>query len=90
MMQRNDIESRNPTPVIKAVELARAVDRPHLGEKSFARGIYINTRVLPETLWQQFIPEPIVIVQIKQRAIHVEEHGIDLCPLNHASSSRVR
>ena len=36
---------------------------------------------------QVFQPEVVVEMQIKQRAIHVEQHGVDIRPVDHRGSS---
>ena len=39
---------------------------------------------------QVFLPEVIIEVQVEERAIHVQQHGFDLPPVDHAESQGSR
>ena len=78
--QLGDVERQLAAPEVDAVP----VERPLLGDEARlecrASGLQRQLVTLGVALGQHFQPEIVVEAQIEQRAVHVEQDGVDLVP----------
>jgi hypothetical protein len=88
VFQRGDIELELATPEIGAVPVERSLP---CSEARAQRSVRFGERdrVMPrEPLGNDLQPEIVVEAQIEQRAIHIEQDGIDLGPGSRARRLR--
>ena len=83
LLELRDVEAELARPVVHTVPVERAlgffVARHQLGLRGL-EGERVFLGVAPRHVLQ---PEVVVVVQVEQRAVHVEQHGVDFFPGNH-------
>jgi hypothetical protein len=80
-LEHRDVERERAAPVVDAVPVERAVgpveNRPHQAMRLVDR----DAAARCEPARQYFLPEQLVESEIEQRAVHVEQHGVDRLPV---------
>jgi hypothetical protein len=80
-LQRRDIETELATPVIQAVPLERPPGRrePRLEHRD---GLLVRQAVQGRVARRdELLPEEIVEPEVEQRAVHIQQHGVVMVPL---------
>ena len=86
-LHRQDVERERAAPVVDAVPVERAgrrlEDRPHEAARLLDR----DAAALGEAARQVLLPETLVVAEVEQRAVHVEQHGVDGGPFGKLGAS---
>jgi hypothetical protein len=77
-----DVEAQFAAPVIDAIPLHGAAGRVKSRLEEFQRIRPGQTVLRRVAVRYEFLPEPIVETQIEQRSIHVQQHGVNLGPVD--------
>ena len=78
-----DVEPKLARPVVHAIPVERAFGVFIAAQKLIFGGRERQRVFLGVTPWHMLEPEVVVVVQVKQRAVHIEQHGVDFFPGNH-------
>ena len=87
-VQRYDVELRVARPVVEAIELEPCSVLAHVREEMRACVVVADAVALGVALGQPVVPERVVEVEIEQRAVHVEQHGVDSRPVERCFHGR--
>src|SRR5690606_36558287 len=78
--QRDEIELQLRAPMLEAIPRERARDALLARRELALRGVESEPVPLSVAGRHELAPEEIVEREIEQRAVHVDQHGIDLVP----------
>lgn len=83
LFEDRDVQAKLAAPVVDAIPVKRALGTAKAW-KQLALGCLDGKAVLfGIALRHVYLPEVIVIMQVKQRAVHVQKHRADFAPTNH-------
>src|SRR5262245_5463758 len=77
-----DVESEVAAPVIETVPVERPRDRVKTSDQTRARGVDRAAAQHGVVLGDELEPEEIVECEVEQRAVHVDEDGVDTIPID--------
>src|SRR5690606_14119531 len=81
-LQGSEIEAEIARPMIEAVPRQLACDRIEARREALARMLDREAVALRVSLRHELEPKEVVEREIEQRAVHVDEHGVDVVPVD--------
>ena len=87
-LQLRDVQRQLATPEVDAVPVERALLGDEARRERRAGCLQRQRVTLGVALGHDFQPEIVIEAQVEQRAVHVEQHGVDFVPARHRSSVR--
>src|SRR5690606_22644741 len=81
-LEAGDVHGQRITPVVEAVPVQAAMQPVRQRSEKATRLLQPKAVMARVTLRQVFQPEVIVEMQVKQGAIHVEQHRVDGLPVD--------
>jgi len=82
VMERHHVELREACPIVEAVVLDGVASFDEMTFQRFFGADDRHSVARGVALRQPLVPQHVVVVEIEQCAVHVEQHGIDVVPLN--------
>ncbi|MEX0898316.1 MAG: hypothetical protein WD944_02465 [Steroidobacteraceae bacterium] len=86
-LQGHDVERQRLAPEIDAIPVERALRRLEDGAHQAPRLVERHVPALGVAPRQELFPEMHVPAEIKQRAVHVEQDGVDRSPVREMGAS---